>query len=109
MVRGIEGRAVFRDDQDRNDFVQRLGEVTAATGLSVCAWALLPNHLPLVVHTGATPLARAMRSLRAGYAGAFSRRHRRRGHLVQNRYKSIVVVEEPYLCWSRCAGSTRAD
>jgi hypothetical protein len=38
-----------------------------------------------------------MRSLLTGYAGAFNRRHRRRGHLFQNRYKSIVVEEEPYL------------
>jgi REP element-mobilizing transposase RayT len=97
MVRGIEGRAIFRDDRDRDAFVVRLGAVTVATGLTVYAWALLPNHLHLLVRTGATPLARAMRSLLTGYAGAFNRRHRRRGHLFQNRYKSIVVEEEPYL------------
>jgi hypothetical protein len=38
-----------------------------------------------------------MRSLLTGYAGAFNRRHKRAGHLVQNRYKSIVVEETPYL------------
>jgi hypothetical protein len=38
-----------------------------------------------------------MRSLLTGYAGAFNRRHKRVGHLFQNRYKSIVVEEEPYL------------
>jgi len=31
MVRGIEGRAIFRDDQDREDFLRRLGEVVIAT------------------------------------------------------------------------------
>jgi len=97
MVRGIEGRAIFRDDQDRDDFLRRLGAVAAATHLAVYAWALVPNHLHLLVRTGATPLARAMRSLLTGYAGAFNRRHRRRGHLFQNRYKSVVVEAEPYL------------
>jgi hypothetical protein len=38
-----------------------------------------------------------MQSLLTGYAGAFNRRHRRAGHLFQNRYKSVVVEEEPYL------------
>jgi hypothetical protein len=38
-----------------------------------------------------------MRSLLTGYAGAFNRRHKRSGHLFQNRYKSIVVEAEPYL------------
>ena len=97
MVQGIEGRAIVRDDQDRDDGVRRLGEVAVAKGLTVYAWALLPNHRHLLVRTGATPLARAMRSLLTGYAGAFNRRHRRRGHLFQNRYKSIVVEEEPDL------------
>ena len=97
MVRGIESRTIFRDDRDRDDFVRRLGEVAGAKDLTIYAWALLPNHLHLLLRTGATPLARAMRSLLTGYAGAFNRRHRRRGHLFQNRYKSIVVEEEPYL------------
>ena len=66
-------------------------------GLTVYAWALLPNHVHLLVRSGTRPLARSMRSLLTGYAGAFNRRHQRRGHLFQNRYKSIVVEEEPYL------------
>jgi hypothetical protein len=37
-----------------------------------------------------------MRALLTGYAGTFNRRHQRHGHLFQNRYKSIVVEEEPY-------------
>jgi hypothetical protein len=38
-----------------------------------------------------------MRSLMSGYAGQFNRRHRRSGHLFQNRFKSIVCEEETYL------------
>lgn len=38
-----------------------------------------------------------MRSLLTGYAVTFNRRHFRSGHLFQNRYKSIVCKEEPYL------------
>jgi putative transposase len=97
MVRGLERRAIFRDDVDRQDFCARLGTLVAATGFTVYAWALLSNHAHLLVRTGARPLARCMRSLLTGYAGAFNRRHRRTGHLFQNRYKSIVVEEEPYL------------
>ena len=97
MVRGIEGRLLFRDDADRQDFVARLATVAPATGLVVLAWALLPNHAHLLVRTGTRPLAEAMARLLTGYAGAFNRRHRRRGRLFQNRYKSIVVEEESYL------------
>ena len=37
-----------------------------------------------------------MRSLLTGHAVWFNRRHRRVGHVFQNRYKSIVCEEEPY-------------
>jgi putative transposase len=96
MVRGIEGRRIFRDDRDRDDFIQRLARLVPATGLTVYAWALLPNHIHLLIRTGPRPLARIMRSLLTGYAGAFNRRHHRHGHLFQNRYKSIVVEQDPY-------------
>ena len=97
MVRGLERRAIFRDDGDRADFVARLAALAQAGALTVYAWALLPNHFHLLLRTGARPLAGCMRSLLTGYAGAFNRRHKRTGHLFQNRYKSIVVEEEPYL------------
>ena len=97
MVRGLERRAIFRDDTDRHDFVARLAGLAAQGNLTVYAWALLPNHAHLLVRTGNRPLPRSMRSLLTGYAGAFNRRHKRVGHLFQNRYRSIVVEEEPYL------------
>ncbi len=97
MVRGLERRPIFRDDLDRADFVGRLAALVPATSLTVYAWAILPNHAHLLVRTGSRPLSRVMRALLTGYAGAFNRRHRRAGHLFQNRYKSIVVEEEPYL------------
>ena len=97
MVRGLERRPIFRDDVDRADFVGRLAALVDATGLTVYAWALLPTHAHLLVRTGQRPLARCMRALLTGYAGAFNRRHHRVGHLFQNRYKSIVVEAESYL------------
>ena len=97
MVRGLERRSIFRAEADRADFVARVARLVEAGAWAVYAWALLPNHAHLLVRTGQRPLPRSMRSLLTGYAGAFNRRHHRVGHLFQNRYKSIVVEEEPYL------------
>ncbi len=43
------------------------------------------------------PVARLMGKVLTGYAGSFNRRYRRHGHLFQNRYKSILCEEDPYL------------
>ena len=97
MVRGIERRELFRDDRDREDLLERLAVLVESTGTRVFAWCLIPNHFHLLVRSGADGLPTFMRRLLTGYAIAFNRRHRRVGHLFQNRYKSILVEEEPYL------------
>ncbi|MBI4571876.1 MAG: transposase [candidate division NC10 bacterium] len=97
ICRGIERRPINRDDTDRAAFVGQLGRVLTATGTPCYAWALLSNHVHLLLRTGAVPLTTVMRRLLTGYASAFNRRHRRHGYLFQNRYKSILCQDEPYL------------
>ena len=97
IVRGIERGTIFRDDDDRDDFVQRLGQLLAETNTDCYAWALIPNHFHLLLRPQTIELSRFMRRLLTGYAVTFNRRHKRSGHLFQNRYKSIVCEEETYL------------
>lgn len=97
IVRGIERRKIFRDDHDRHDFVQRLGNIIEQTETECFAWALIPNHFHLLLRTGNYPVATVMRRLLTGHAMYFNRRHRRHGHLFQNRYKSILCQQDAYL------------
>jgi REP element-mobilizing transposase RayT len=96
ILRGLERGAIVRDDADREAFVTRLGEVAQATGTVIYGWALLPNHAHLLLRSGPAGLPRLMRRLLTGYAVTFNRRHKRVGHLFQNRYKSIVCEEDAY-------------
>jgi len=97
MARGIEGTNIFRTDKDRNDFLDRLAAQCEVEALKVYAWALIPNHFHLLVRTGNRPLSTSMRKILTGYVVRFNRRHKRQGHLFQNRYKSIVCEEDAYL------------
>jgi len=96
IVRGIEGRDIFLDDHDRRTFSSRLSELLAKTQSECFAWALLPNHLHLLLRSNRVKLGVLMRRLLTGYAVRFNLRHSRAGHLFQNRYKSLVCEEEPY-------------
>jgi REP element-mobilizing transposase RayT len=97
IVRGIEKNAIFQDDSDRNNLVQRIHDLLADTVSQCLAWALIPNHAHLLLRPGAAGLAHFMRRLLTGYAVSYNRRHRRSGHLFQNRYKSILCDEDAYL------------
>jgi putative transposase len=97
IVRGIERSPIFIDDIDRLSFITRLAKLLDETGTECLAWALLDNHIHLLVRPHQASLATFMRRLLTGHAITFNLRHKRSGHLFQNRYKSIVCEEEAYL------------
>jgi REP element-mobilizing transposase RayT len=97
IARGIGRRNIFNDDHDRDKFLERLETIIAQTQTCCLAWALIPNHFHLLLRTGEAPVATVMRRLLTGHAATYNRRHRRSGHLFQNRYKSILCQEESYL------------
>jgi REP element-mobilizing transposase RayT len=97
MVRGLEGKDIFLGDADRRDLLERLASVVSETGARVYAWALMPNHFHVLIQSGPVRLSTIMRRILTDYAVSFNRRHRRVGHLFQNRYKSVLVEKEPYL------------
>jgi REP element-mobilizing transposase RayT len=96
MARGIEGRDVFRDKKDREAFLRRLSDLVGEGNIQLLAWSVMPNHFHLLLRTHGMSLATMMSRLMTGYAVWHNRRHDRKGHLFQNRYKSIVVEEDPY-------------
>jgi putative transposase len=97
MARGIEGGDVFRCDEDRQGFLTRLtNEINKLDGPRLYAWALMSNHFHLLLRPGNGLLSPMMRRLMTGHAVSCNMRHKRKGHLFQNRFKSIVVEEEPY-------------
>jgi len=95
--RGIAGIKAFPTKKDRSDFLLRVAERCEAGALMVYAWAVLDTHFHLLVRTGSDTVSSSMRKVLTGHAVNFNRRHRRYGHLFQNRFKSIVCEEDPYL------------
>jgi len=95
--RGISRQEIFSDKADYKDFLNRLGEILSESNTSCYAWALIPNHFHILLRTGNVPVSKVMQRLLTGYVVNYNRRHRRFGHLFQNRYKSILCQEDPYL------------
>ena len=97
MVRGINKESVFIDKEDKEQLLQRLG-INLVDGQGfVYAWVVMDNHLHLLIKSGKRGISDIMRKLLTWYAQYYNRLHRRRGHLFENRYKSILCEEETYL------------
>ena len=97
MVRGVGRGRIVESESDRALFVAELVGRIKNAEMSCLAWAVMPNHAHLLLRTGKVPLGRVMQGWLTRYAGAYNHRHRRKGHLFQNRYKAILCDEESYL------------
>jgi putative transposase len=94
--RGNEGRAIFRDDNDRETFLAFLGDAANRFGWSVTAYVLMTNHFHVAIQTPQPNLSRGMQWLNGKYAARFNKVHRRRGHLFQGRYHAFLIEKEAY-------------
>ena len=91
MNRGDRREPIFKDDADRELFLQTLGETCGKTNWQVHAFCLMPNHFHLVVETPRANLVAGMKWFLGTYTSRFNRRHQLFGHLFSGRYKSLVV------------------
>jgi len=96
IVRGIEKRKIVDDRNDQDTFVERMGQNALDTDTKIYAWALMSNHAHILLKSGQQGLSKFMRRFLTGYAISYNKRHKRYGHLFQNRYKSIVCDEDVY-------------
>ncbi|HEY1373323.1 MAG TPA: transposase [Candidatus Binatia bacterium] len=96
-TRGNARRAIFKDDRDRRLLLDILQRIADRYHWLCHAYCLMDNHYHLVVETPDGHLAHGMRQLNGVYTQAYNRRHRRAGHLFQDRYKAILIDKESYL------------
>jgi len=71
LNRGDRRELIFKDDTDRQRFLDTLGECCAKTDWRVHALCLMPNHFHLVVETPKANLVAGMKWLLGTYTGRF--------------------------------------
>lgn len=95
-ARGDRRQAIFRDEEDRARFRDRLVASLERFQVDLHAWVLMPNHFHFLARTRAANLSRWMQWLLGCVTMDFNRRHRLCGHLFQGRFKAILVEERGY-------------
>jgi len=97
IARGQRRESIFRNDGDRNQFLERLGITISKYNLRLHAYCLMDNHYHLLLETPEGNLSPAMRYFNGSYANYFRIKHRLVGSIFQGRYKSIIVEKDDYL------------
>jgi len=95
--RGNARQAIFLDEKDFTTFLDVLCQVVKRYHFLLHAYCLMNNHYHLLIETPNANLSRGMRQLNGLYTQRFNKRHQRVGHLLQGRYKAILVDKDHYL------------
>ena len=95
--RGDRRKTIFIDDADRERWIEVVELVCKRFNFVVHAYCQMGNHYHLIVETIEGNLAQGMRQLNSLYSQEFNRSHGMVGHVLQGRYKAILVQKESYL------------
>jgi len=94
--RGNEKKDIFRGIKDREKFLSYLSSAWERYGAVFHAYCLMSNHFHLMVETPLGNLSRIMKHINGSYTTYFNLKHKRVGHLLQSRYKAILVQADTY-------------
>ena len=95
--RGNAGENIFIDERDREKFLEYLAKGTERFITKIHTYCLMSNHYHLLIETPQANLSVAIQWLNVSYSVYFNKRHRRRGHLFQGRFKAILLDANEYL------------
>ncbi|SES81618.1 REP element-mobilizing transposase RayT [Natronincola peptidivorans] len=96
MLRGIDGRDIFLEDEDRKKFLKQIFKVKEDGRFYVYGYCLMRNHVHLLVKEN-EEIGNSIKRITVGYVQWHNLKYGRTGHLFQNRYRSETIEDESYL------------
>ena len=94
--RGNEKKHIFLSDRDRERFLSYLESAAQRYDAVIHAYCLMSNHYHLLLETPRGNLSEIMHHINGAYTTYFNTKRKRSGHLMQGRYKAIVVDADDY-------------
>lgn len=97
-ARGNNDQSIFTDDSDRLRYVLLIEKYRQLNNLKCYAYCLMSNHVHLLYFVrNILTLSKTLHNMHCAYAMYFNLRHKRKGHLFQDRYVSWIVKNDSHL------------
>ncbi|MBF8983827.1 transposase [Lutibacter sp. B2] len=97
MVRSISEIQLFKENEDKDRYLDLIKKHTKKFGFKVYAYCLMDNHGHLIIDSNGADISKIMHGINFSYAGYFNRKYKRHGHVFQDRFKSKIIDSEKYL------------
>ncbi|WP_027307630.1 transposase [Caloramator sp. ALD01] len=97
MVKSISEVNLFKDDEDKINYLNYMKKAQEQFEFIVYSYCLMDNHAHFIIDANGADISKIMHFINYKYAMCFNKRHKRHGHLFQDRFKSKIVKSERYL------------
>lgn len=97
MLQGNNRQDIFLSNQDRRFFLALLRGYKERYELKVFAYCIMNNYVHLLLETGKPNLSKVMQGFNTAYTKYFNQKHNTIGHVLQGRYKALLVDKQNYL------------
>ena len=96
ILKGIDDQDIFYDDRDREFFLKQISITKSEFNYMLYSYCLMGNHVHMVIKCLDVFLSKCIQSLLIRYVYYFNKKYKRKGPLVQNRFKSKHVENLQY-------------
>lgn len=97
MLRGIDHIQLFYDEEDHLAFLERLARYKNACRFSLLAYAMMGNHVHLLIKEGERGISEDIKGLTTSYAHWYNNKYGRSGYLFQGRFRSEPITTDSHL------------
>jgi REP element-mobilizing transposase RayT len=97
-ARGNERKDIYKTATDRQKFLVYLESASQRYLAVIHAYCLMSNHYHLLLQTPLGNLSKIMQHINSSYTTYFNVKRKRSGHLLQGRYRAIVIDADSYAC-----------
>ncbi len=88
---------IFIEDRDYLKFLHFLKQVSKEFAIDIFCFALLPNHVHMLLKIKEANLSEAMKRLFQKYAQWFNEKYGRKGHVFCGAYRAALCQDDKYL------------
>jgi len=96
--RANQGQEIFRDPEDYKMYLELLKKYKEQFGFKLFSFMLGKEQISLLMEVGeGATISVIMHGVSSNYTKYFNSRYQKKGHLFQERFRSVVVEKKPYL------------
>ncbi len=97
ISRGNNKSLIFHGENDYKTYLDILLQAKRLFGFCLYHYALMPNHVHLLLNPTGDKLSKIMHAIQMNYARYYCKKYNFVGHVWQGRFKSIVIENDAQL------------